>query len=295
MFSRRTTLKCLGLIWSIVFLTSAASQQQKNPVTAQDEKGNDRAIIADDFLDKRPGTLRRKKSTYRLAKAAPKRSDQAKLQVGVTIWKFEPATAQTYNGDRSGAGSYSNKADWVPRRVEADVKFREGDTLRISIESPRDGYLYVVNRDLLADGTYGETNLIFPTQGEDNRLKAGKLIDIPAQDELPFKATPKPGQSSELLTIIVTTSPLPLALSNRPIPISRTQLTAWEERWGAEPDRFEMNGGAGQARTEEERLAASPTNTRQLTREDPLPQTIYSVVPKNRDVLLFNMVLSYIR
>jgi uncharacterized protein DUF4384 len=292
---QRSMSKSLGLFLIVVLLTTAAAQQQKTPVTAQDEKQGDRAIIADDFLEKRPGTPRRKKSTYRLAKAAPKRSDQAKLQVGVTVWRFEPAKKGTYNGEGSGAGSYSNKADWVPKRVEADVKFREGDTLRISIESPRDGYLYVVNRDLLADGTYGETNLIFPTQGEDNRLKAGKLIDIPAQDEPPFKATPKRDQSSELLTIIVTTSPLPLALSDGPIPISRTQLTAWEESWGAEPDRFEMNGGAGQVRTKQEELAASPSNTRQLTREDPLPQTIYSLVPKHSDALLFNLVLSYIR
>lgn len=286
MFLRRSALKGLGLLGIIVLSTSAASQQQAVPAAAQDEKENDRAIIADDFLKNRPGPkLGRKKppATYRLTTLATKRSDQPKLQVGVTIWRLEP-------GSRG-----SSRADWIPRRVEADVEFREGDTLRISIESPRDGYLYVVNRDFLADGTYGETNLIFPMQGDNNRLKAGKLIDIPAQDNPPFKATPKPDQSSELLTIIVTSSPLSLPLSNRPIAISKTQLTAWEERWRAEADRLEMNGGAGQPRTQKEQLAASPTGTRQLTREDPMPQTIYSLVPKNTDGLLFNIVLSYIR
>lgn len=297
MFLQRTTLTCLGLFLIIVLSTSAASQQKAVPVTAQHEKENDRAIIADDFLKNRPGKPGRKKTltTYKRATAATKRFNRSELQIGVTIWKLEPGTAGSSNAARLASPSYWNRANWIPRRVEADMKFREGDTLRISIESPRDGYLYVVNRDLLADGTYGETNLIFPTQGEDNRLKAGKLIDIPAQDEPPFKATPKTDQSSELLTIIVTSSPLQVQLGPEAIPITKKQLSEWEERWGGEADRLEMNGGAGQVRTKEEQLAASPSRSRQLTREDPMPQTIYSIIPKNTDGLLFNLVLFYVR
>jgi hypothetical protein len=289
-------LRCLGLLLIIVLSMSAASQQQPPPVTAQEDKENDRAIIADDFLKNRPGKPKPgRKTTYRLAMAATKRLDQAKLQVGVTIWRLEPGTAGSSNGERSASGSYWNRADWTPRRVEADVRFREGEALRISIESPRDGYLYVVNRDLLADGSYGETNLIFPTKGEDNRLESGKLIDIPAQNEPPFRATPKRNQSSELLTIIVTNSPLPLRLGPKAMPISGIQLRKWEEQWGGAIERLEMNGGAGQTRTMEEQLAASPTRSRQLTREDPMPQTIYSLIPKNKGGLLLNVALSYVR
>lgn len=295
MFLQRMTSKYLGLFLIIVLSISAASQQKAVPVTAQDERENDRAIIADDFLKNRPGKQGRQKppTTYRRASAATKRFNQAKLQIGVTIWRLEPGTVGSSNSARSVSGSYWNRADWIPRRVEADTKFREGDTLRISIESPRDGYLYVVNRDLLDDGTYGETNLIFPTKGEDNRLEAGKLIDIPAPDEPPFKADPKPDQSSELLTIIVTSSPLQLQLGPKAIPISKEQLHEWEQRWGGDADRLEMNDGAGQPRTLREQLAASPTRSRQLTRDDPMPQTIYSLVPKSRGGLLFNLKLLY--
>lgn len=299
MFLWRTTLMFLGLFWIVAFTTLAAGQQQTPPVTSQEEMENDRAIVADDFLKNRPGKSKpgpkRPQATYRRTTAPTKRTDQAKLQVGVTIWKFEPGPAGSSNGERSATGSYWNREDWIPKRVEADVKFRAGDTLRISIEAPRDGYLYVVNRDLLADGTYGETNLIFPTQDEDNRLKAGKLIDIPAPDDPPFKAAPKPEQLSELLTIIVTTTPLQLQVGSKAIPISTKQLKEWGERWGAETERFELNGGAGQIRTLEEQLAASPTGSRQLSREDPMPQTIFSLTPKNTEGLLFNLVLSYVR
>lgn len=290
MFLRWTTL---GVFLFILVSSISSVTQQVVPDAAQDV--TDRAIIADDFLKRRPGIAKKQPSTYRLAKAAKNRFDQGTLQVGVTIWRLEAAIAGSSNGERSASGSYWNRADWIPRRVEADVKFREGDSLRISIESPRDGYLYVVNRDLLAGGSYGETNLIFPTKGENNRLKAGKLIDIPAQNEAPFKATPKRNQSSELLTIIVTKSPLHVRLGPKAIPISGKQLMEWEARWGGEAARLEMNGGAGQARTKEEELAASPTGARQLTRDDPTPQTIYSLIPKNKDGLLFNLMLSYVR
>ena len=294
----RTTVKCLGLSWIIVLATSAASQQQAL-ATPQDETENDRAIVADDFLKNRPGKSKpgpkRPLATYRRTTAATRRTDQPRLQVGVTIWKFEPGPAVSSNGERSTIGSYWDREDWIPKRVEADVKFRAGDTLRISIESPRDGYLYVVNRDLLADGTYGETNLIFPRQGEDNRLRVGKLIDIPAPDDPPFKAAPKPNQSSELLTIIVTNSPIQLQLGSKALPVSTEQLREWENRWGGETDRLEMNAGAGRIRTLEEQLAASPIDSRQLTREDPMPQTIFSLTPKNTEGLLFNLVLSYVR
>ncbi len=297
MFLQRTTLKCLGFFLIVILSTPAASQKQAAPVPAQDEKEDDRAIVADDFLKNRPGRPRQgqKRITYRRATTATRRSARSKLQVGVTIWKFEPGTAKSSGGERSVAGSYWNKADWVPKRVEADIKFREGDTLRISIESPRNGYLYVVNRDLLADGTYGETNLIFPTLGEDNRLEAGRLIDIPAPDDSPFMASPKPNQSSEVLTIIVTSSPLQLELGLNATPISKTQLRAWEERWGGETERLEMNGGAGKVRTPEEQLAASRERSRQLTRQDPMPQTIYSLIPQKTDGLLFNLALLYVK
>lgn len=283
MFLRRTRLTSLG-IFSLILLSLFLSAA----IHAQDE--TDRTIVADDFLKNRLGKSRIRKQKYTQAAAATNRSDKPKWKVGVTIWRLERATA---NIERASFGNDENGAGWIPRRVEAGVEFKEGDSLRLSIESPRDGYLYVVNRDWLADGSYGETNLIFPTAGEDNRLVAGKLIDIPGQNRKPFTATPKQNQSSELLTIVVTSTPLRLPLSTQPIPISSKQLMEWEGRWGAEADRFEMSGGAGQARTRAEELAAAPTRGRQLTREDPLPQTIYSLVPKNNDGLLFNLVLAY--
>jgi len=205
------------------------------------------------------------------------------LKAGVTLWKVQ----------RVGEGPSAKE---VAQRVEADHQFHEDDLLRLSIESPVTGYLYVIDRDWFSDGTSGgETNLIFPVRGEDNRLEAGKLIDIPAEHDAPFKAKPKPNQAGEMLTIIVTSKPLSLPLSKQYLPVPTAQLAGWERMWSGMTERFEMDGGAGQTRTIEEQQAASSSGIRQLTRDDPAPQTIYLLKPRSGDGLLFNLLLSYVK
>ncbi|HYV09659.1 MAG TPA: DUF4384 domain-containing protein [Pyrinomonadaceae bacterium] len=258
------------------------------PLVAHPQQPKDRSITSDDFNKSRPNSRRRAGRIRRYTLASPpldKALDvdsPSTLKAGVTLWKVERV-----------AGPSGKE---VAKRVEAGTQFHEGDLLRLSIESPRPGYLYVINRDWFTDGSSGgDTNLIFPQRGEDNRLEAGRLIDIPAQHDEPFKATPKANQAGEMLTIIVTSAPLSFPLTYDPLPVSNTQLVAWERKWSGMTERFEMNGGVGQARTVEEQEAASPTGTRQLTRNDPAPQTIYFLVPRSSDGLLFNLLLSYIR
>ncbi len=275
MSSPRSRLFLILISMVAIQLIALAGPQEEIP----------RSIISDDFVkNRRKGKAKPRSRFYRLASSPRQRradeSSSGTWQVGVTIWKLQPRSRQL---------------ERVSRRVEADTKFHEGDLLRISIESPIEGYLYIIDRDWFTNGSGGETNLIFPVRGEHNRLKPGRLIDIPTEDEASFKATPKPNQTAEMLTIIVTLSPLRLPLANNPLPITNTQLSDWEKRWSAITDRYEMNEGAGQTRTIEEQQAAAHSGTRQLTRDDPSPQTIYRLVPKNRDGILFNLMLSYVR
>ena len=60
---------------------------------------------------------------------------------------------------------------------------------------------------------------------------------------------------------------------------------------GGESERFEMEGGAGQAWTKQEQQAAARKGTRQLTRDDPAPQTIYRVSTADNKALLVNVRL----
>jgi hypothetical protein len=283
---------------------------------AQSPPDTRRTIVSDDFVKNRPRARVQTKSAaksgkvlagksgssraYRLASqpaigSGTKSSFASLLQLGLTVWKLRPVTVVDAKVLRSIRENGRLRPEWIAERVEADTRFHQGDYLQLSIESPRAGYLYVIDGDWFADGSTGDINLIFPVRGDDNRLQAGRLIDIPAANQAPFKATPKLNQAGEILTIIVTSTPLGLPISDQPQPISNTQLREWEGMWGGVTERFEMEGGAGQARTKQEEQAAVRNGTRQLTRDDPGPQTIYVLAPKNSRAFLFNVNLSYIR
>ena len=258
-----------------------------------------RAITADEFTKARPKSKRvgkrgkPKRHSYRFASTPQTglidKVTQQSLQFGLTIWKLQPISQ-----NRFGTPSYRDD-QWLAKRVEADTVFRDGDLIRLSIESPRPGYLYIINSDWYADGGSGKTNLIFPRRGENNRLEPGRLIDIPAQDQPPFRASPTPTQAGESLIFIVTTTPIPLPVYQTTLPVSDLQLMNWKESWGAFSERLELNDGAGQARTLTEQRAAALKGARQLTRDDPGPQTIFLLTPRSTEGFLFNLKLSYAR
>jgi len=235
------------------------------------------------------GSKRPKPVSPRLNK--PKTVETHLAQLGVTIWRLRPARTSD-RGTRQLIREDGATSEWIPERIESETLLRAGDRVRISIESPRDGYIYVIDRDEFADGRTGAINLIFPLAGEDSHVYAGRLIDIPAADSS-MKANPASNQSGEILSIIVTNKALDLPLSNDVLPISRTQLLEWENVWGGTAEVFEMEGGAGQAWTQAEKQAAAKIGTRQLTRDDPPPQTIYRVSSSDNKAMLVNVRLRY--
>ena len=276
---------------------------------AQSTQSTPRKIVSDDFTKNRqqPGTQTPKpkqpKRTYRLA-SAPPATPQATVnkntvaQLGITIWRLRPTNA-TDTGARMLVREKSKTSELVPERVEAGTTFREGDQVRLTIESAQSGYLYVVDRELLLDGSTGPAMLIYPwtgMQGGSNQVGPGKLIDIPAQEDDPSYFTARRSSAAhagEILTVIVTSSPLDLPISDKPLQISNADLAKWEKLWGGQTERFEMEGGAGETWTTQEQQAAANTGGRQLTREDPAPQTIYRIFAPDSKALLVNVRLHY--
>lgn len=283
-----------------------------------------RTIVSDDFTNNRQGSASgdshskgsqastsnsararpKPRRTYRLAsqpatKTRPSSTGPAS-QLGITIWRLRPAAAND-SGARVLVRDKDKLSEWIPERVEADTTFREGDHVRLSIESPRAGYLYVVDRDLFADNTTGGAMLIYPWSeagGINNQMRPGRLVDIPAQEDDPsyFTARPsRPDQVGEILTIILTTTPLDLPISDKALQISNVQMLKWERMWGAKSDRFELEGGAGETWTQQEQQAAARKGSRQLTRDDPAPQTIYRVSAADNKAFLVNVRLRYIK
>lgn len=200
--------------------------------------------------------------------------------VGVTIWRLRPAD-ENIEGERIVVHESERDEEWIAERVTSRTRFAEGDRVRLTIEAARTGYLYVIDREQYADGTLGEPHLIFPTtrtRGGDNRVQSGLLVDIPAQTDRPAYLTlrrTRTDHSAEVLSFVVTKSPLEgFQITDRAQTLSVQQVAAWEKSWGGPPGRLELTGAAGQTWTKTER-EASAISARLLSRDAPVPQTIY--------------------
>src|SRR6185369_6020575 len=74
--------------------------------------------------------------------------------IGLTIWRLRASRATDNKDARLLLEDESNKeVEWTPERVEADTIFAAGDRVKLGIESPRNGYLYVIDREQYTDGT----------------------------------------------------------------------------------------------------------------------------------------------
>ena len=170
--------------------------------------------------------------------------------------------------------------------------------MRLSFESPAGGYLYVFDREIYADGTVGEPYQIFPTmlaRSGNNRIQAGSLIDIPAQsDGSPYFELKSSNSNwrGELLTIILSPEPLAdIGMPDKPSPISAAIIGALEDKYLKPAGEYEQNGTAGQSYTKTEKEAGG-VGTRQLTQDDPFPQTVYRVKTRAKEPMLINLSLS---
>lgn len=200
--------------------------------------------------------------------------------VGVTIWRLRPFR-EADDAEREFIHEGSDAAAWIPERVPASAGLFEGDKVRLSIEAARTGYLYVINREQYADGTLGEPLLIFPTTrtlGGDNKVQAGRLVDIPAQEDSPPFFTLKRSradQVGELLSIIVTPAPLDeLQIGEQAQRLSAARVAQWEKTWGGQAGRMELSNGASKVWTKEEKEAGASAG-RLLQPAAPNPQTLY--------------------
>lgn len=271
------------------------------PALAQDEPS--RQIIPEEFIKARPS-----KSSASAVGRAQYRSTRAKKaemtppgqfqQLGLTIWRLRPAK-QTDTGARIIVQEGAESIEWTPERVAANAPLTIGEKIRLSFEAPQAGFLYVIDREKYADGSLGDPYLIFPTtrtRGGDNKVAPGHVIEIPAQDDSPNFFTlrqTRADQVGELVTVIVSAQALEeITISNKALKLAPEQLAKWEKQWGATAESFEMAEGAGKTWTRAEQQAGAD-GTRQLTQEDPGPQTIYRIASKPGAPMLINVGLKY--
>ncbi|HKQ73142.1 MAG TPA: DUF4384 domain-containing protein [Blastocatellia bacterium] len=214
--------------------------------------------------------------------------------VGLTIWRLRPSRATDGQETRLLIEDESNKdAEWTPERVEADTVFAPGDRVRLGIESPRDGYLYVIDREQYTDGTVSDPYLIFPSlRNRDgaNSVSAGKVIELP--ERAAFRLKPmRTDYAGEVLTVLVTSEPLTdVKPESAPVKLDPVKVAGWESQWAAAVERFELIGGAGKPYTKAEKEAGQE-GARILTQDDAMPQTLYHVNVKRGSPLLVTVPL----
>ncbi|MDX6444025.1 MAG: hypothetical protein QOH71_1099 [Blastocatellia bacterium] len=308
--------------WTAIFgLAVLCVCSTNSPALAQGEEANSRQIVLDRFNKARPAAevsagvgggrvgagvavkapIYRRTGPLRMAGGRKPAAATSSEEIGVTVWRLRPSqTGDT--GGRVLVLDGLKPSEWTPQRIEADTPLNIGDRVRLTIESPRPGFLYIVDREQYADGSLGEPMLIFPTlrtRSGDNRVAPGKLIDIPAQEDQYSYFTAQPSgnrrdQVAEVLTIILLSKPLPLEIGQQPLKVSNTQVNGWEKTWGGIAERLELVDGAGRTWTKEEKLAGA-ANGRQLTQAGPPPQTVYRVARKPGAPLLVTVPLRYAR
>jgi hypothetical protein len=219
-------------------------------------------------------------------------------QLGVTIWRLRAATGDD-GGARLLVQEQTGTTTWIPERVSSSTNLGAGDRLRLTFESPEPGYLYVIDREHYSTGERGVPFLIFPTtrtRGGDNRVAPGKLIDIPGQDDRPNFFTmhkTRADQVEEEITVLLTPKPLEaVEIGPAALPLAVEQVAGWEKQWKGKVQTFELADGAGKAWTAAEQRAAADS-TRQLTQEDPAPQTVYRAEAGAGEPTLITIRLRY--
>jgi hypothetical protein len=157
-----------------------------------------------------------------------------------------------------------------------------------------------VDQEQYADGSKGEPYLIFPTtrtRGGDNSVKAGRVIEIPSQDDSPPYFTLKRTRVDhvgESVTVLVTPTPIEgFEIGEKMQKLSDETLALWEKSWGAQAGRLEMENGEGKPWTKQEKDAGAD-GTRSLKGDEPAPQTIY-YLPKTSSTapMLVKVQLQY--
>lgn len=217
--------------------------------------------------------------------------------LGVTIYRLRPPRMNE-PGARLLKHTPSGDAEWLPVRVGSDTPLAENSLVRLNIEAARAGYLYVIDREMYANGALGEPQLIFPTKRIRNgqhQVRAHQLIELPDRADEPLYFTLKrsqPQHVGELLTVLITPQPLPdVTIGADTVALSPQQVNAWEKQWQAHDGRLELVSGLGQKWTEDEKQAgANPQVT--LKAEAPGPQTVYyNPQAKAGDPVLVNVRL----
>lgn len=291
----RWSLVITVCVFVVTCLSIARGQDGSKGIESVESKEVVERPIKPPTNNKAPAKKPRRRVMYRSSKPftiSPPAQSFEYAKVGVTIWRLQ--------GDGSkDLGQVGEEAQTL-EQVEVSTQLAIGSNVRLGIEPiTHDGYLYVIDREQFADGSYGAAHLIFPTlrtRKGNNLVHAFERVLIPRRPSY-FRINPSSTgktQIAEVLTIIIspTELTLPVPLSDRPMSLSAEQVKEWETKWSASFIELEKQGGAGET-TGAKDLGQVGEESQQLTDDDPLPQTVYRATIKRGGALLVTVPLRF--
>lgn len=223
-----------------------------NAVAAQEE--GSKGIKPDEAgIKVNPNRKTRRAITFRTPnrftrRPAPRGTEYA--QLGVTIWRVDRGRSIEQEGEEQ-----------TIERLDTGAPYTDGDRIRLTIESPTKGFMYIVDQERYADGSYGLAMLVFPTlktSKGNNFIDTWRTVEVPAYPAV-WRFTPrklKEGevrkeQTAEVLTIIL--APNPLVARNRigekPLALNKGEFENWRAQWQKRFQRFDVEGYVGQVIT----------------------------------------------
>jgi hypothetical protein len=225
-------------------------------------------------------------------KPSPKPSFKAE-EVGVTFWKLRPKKKGEENAPSFPVTIGGVTENWTAARVNSQTRFNPGDRVRFTIESSRAGFLYIVNREFYKDGAAGKPSLIYPTlrnRGGENSVEAGVLVDVPSGASF-FNVTTDSEENYAGEELLIIISPikinLPFEIGLNARELAPSLVEKWLDQWETVVDVFDGKTGVGVAYTKAEAGAvAGEAQSRSLTQEEPVPQTLYRVWTTGKDQIL---------
>lgn len=283
-----------GAVLCLTYVVPLSAQERSKDIKSAEVIDRPTAIPgnapANVNLGTKSDTIKSKSdATYHSSKPFKKRPPTPTMeysQLGVTVWRLLK---------RDGSDPKECGDAQLRQPIEGDAPLEIGSMVQIGIEPlTHDGFLYVINREQFADGTFEATKLIYPTaRTPNNWVLKGQLVLLPKPSCFivnPSKTGKR--QVAELLTYILspTRLELPGPLGEGGTPLSDALFKSWEKQWSAPINILQMN--LSQADQVKKPMDGAKSlddvrDSQQLSQADPLPRTIYrATVRKGRSLLV---------
>lgn len=218
--------------------------------------------------------------------------------MGITFWRVDSGSSK---------GIEEVGVEQTQDRLDTNATYTNGDTIRLNVVSPTGGYLYIVDQEQYADGTFGPAVLAFPTlglRGGNNLIEAWESVQVPAypkswrfRPRTLAEGEARKVQTAELLTIIISPKPLidRSLITNNQLTLTKGEFESWKTKWKTTTtiQQFDMENSTGKV-VKSRPKGVDEVGTEATTNEEELDaQTTYKVAIKPGAPIMVTVPLKF--